>query len=147
MKIIAALTVPVLTLGMGVLATSPASAHTPDISADCNGVHLGATAYDASMPNRWSVTIDGTTQSGTFGSSFDQTFPVPQDGATTAWSAFVEAADGSYHGEGSGTVGPCADPARRRLPGPAGSRSPPARSAPRRRTSSGVSSRCSTAAT
>ena len=111
MKIVAALIVPVITLGVSGLATSPASAHTPDISADCNGVHVGATAYDASMQNHWSVTIDGTTQSGTFGSSFDQTFPVPQDGTTVAWSAFVEAADGSYHGQNSGTVGPCGTPA------------------------------------
>ena len=110
MKIIAALAVPVLALGAGVLATSPASAHTPSISADCNGVHVSATAYDPSMQNRWSVTIDGTTQSGTFGSSFDQTFPVPQDGTAVAWSAYVEAADGSYHGDGSGSVGPCGTP-------------------------------------
>ena len=122
MRFIAALTVPVLTLGTAVLVASPASAHTPSISADCGGVHVGATAYDAGMQNRWSVTIDGVTQSGTFGASFDQTFPVPQDGATTDWSAFVEAADGSYHGEGAGTVGPCGTPpptdACADLPGP-----------------------------
>jgi hypothetical protein len=110
MKIIAALAAPVLALGGSVLATSPASAHTPGISADCNGVHVGATAYDSSMQNRWSVTIAGVTRSGTFGSSFDQTFPVPQDGTTVAWSAYVEAEDGSYHGDGSGTVGPCGTP-------------------------------------
>lgn len=111
MKIIALLAVPVMTAGMSMLATSPASAHTPSISADCNGVHVSGTAYDPSMQNRWSVTIDGATQSGTFGESFDQTFPVPQDGATATWSAYVEAADGSYHGDGSGTVGPCGGPA------------------------------------
>jgi hypothetical protein len=110
MKIIAALAVPVLAVGASVLTTSPASAHTPGISADCNGVHVSATAYDSTMQNRWSVTIDGATQSGTFGSSFDQTFPVPQDGSTVAWSASVEAEDGSYHGEDSGTVGPCGTP-------------------------------------
>jgi hypothetical protein len=111
MKIIAALIVPVMTLGVGALTVSPAAAHTPDISADCNGVHVGATAYDADQQNRWSVTIGGATQSGTFGSSFDQTFPVPQNGATTTWSAFVEAEDGSFHGEQSGAVGPCGTPA------------------------------------
>ncbi|NYD40590.1 hypothetical protein [Nocardioides panaciterrulae] len=110
MRIIAALTVPVLSLGATVLTTLPASAHTPEISADCGGVHVGATAYDANMPNRWSVTIDGVTQDGTFGSSFDRTFPVPQDGTAVDWSAFVEAADGSYHGEDAGTVGPCGTP-------------------------------------
>jgi hypothetical protein len=110
MKIIAALAVPVLAVGAGVLTSAPASAHTPGISADCNGVHVSATAYDPNMQNHWSVTIDGATQSGTFGSSFDQTFPVPQDGSTVAWSASVEAEDGSYHGEDSGTVGPCGTP-------------------------------------
>lgn len=110
MKLIAALTVPVLALGASVLVAAPASAHTPTISADCGGVHVSATAYDATLPNRWSVTIDGATQSGTFGDSFDQTFPVPQDGSTVPWSAFVEAADGTYHGEDAGTVGPCGAP-------------------------------------
>lgn len=110
MKIIAALTVPVLAVGFGALTAAPASAHTPNISATCSGVHIGATAYDANMANRWSVTIDGVTQNGTFGDSLDQTFPVPQDGATTTWSAFVEAADGSYHGGNNGQVGPCGTP-------------------------------------
>jgi hypothetical protein len=109
-KIIAALAVPVMALGIGAVSASPASAHTPDISASCSGVHVGATAYDGALANHWSVTINGATQSGTFGASFDQTFPVPQSGATTQWSAFVEAADGSYHGDGSGTVGPCGTP-------------------------------------
>lgn len=110
MKIIAALSVPVLAVGLGALVASPASAHTPNISASCSGVHLGATAYDGGMANRWSVTIDGATRSGTFGSSVDQTFPVPQEGATTSWSAYVEAADGTYHFDEAGTVGPCGTP-------------------------------------
>ena len=110
MKLIAALSVPVLAVGFGALIASPASAHTPDIDASCGGVHVGATAYDANMANRWSVTINGTTQSGTFGASFDQTFPVPQGGATSTWSAFVEAADGTYHTDQSGSVGPCGTP-------------------------------------
>src|SRR4051794_41135217 len=108
MKLIAALCVPVLlTMGLGAFVASPASAHTPAVSASCSGVHVGGTGYDAGMANRWSVTINGATQSGTFGASFDQTFPVPQGGATSTWSAFVEAADGTYPGDGSGSVGPC----------------------------------------
>jgi hypothetical protein len=110
MKLIAALTVPVLALGASILSAAPASAHTPAISAGCAGVHLSATSYDATLPNRWSVTIGGTTQSGTFGDSFDQTFPVPQDGSTVPWSAFIEASDGTYHGQDAGTVGPCGAP-------------------------------------
>lgn len=110
MRFIAALSVPVLVAGFGAVIAAPASAHTPDISASCSGVHVGATAYDADQANRWSVTINGVTQTGTFGESLDQTFPVPQDGATSTWSAFVEAADGSYRGAGSGDVGPCGTP-------------------------------------
>ena len=110
MRFIAALSVPVLAAGFGAVVVSPASAHTPNISASCSGVHVGATAYDAGMANRWSVTINGATQTGEFASSLDQTFPVPQDGATTTWSAFVEAADGTYHMDQSGTVGPCGTP-------------------------------------
>lgn len=110
MKLFAVVTASVISAGTSLLVMSPASAHTPAISADCNGVHVGATAYDAGMANRWSVTIGGVTQTGTFGASLDQTFPVPQNGATTPWSAYVEAADGSYHGERSGTVGPCGTP-------------------------------------
>lgn len=100
----------IATLGMTWLGASPASAHTPAIGADCSGVHVQATAYDAGQQNQWSVTIGGDTQSGTFGASFDQTFPVPQDGATTSWSASVAAEDGSYRGDDSGSVGPCGTP-------------------------------------
>ncbi|WP_243059018.1 hypothetical protein [Nocardioides sp. SR21] len=110
MRLIAAPLAAVVATGFGVLLAAPASAHTPDISASCAGVHVGATAYDADQANRWSVTINGVTQTGTFGASVDQTFPVPQDGATSTWSAFVEAADGSYHGGESGEVGPCGAP-------------------------------------
>ncbi|GAB3771557.1 hypothetical protein FB382_000204 [Nocardioides ginsengisegetis] len=111
MKIYAVIAASVATLGASLLVAGPAEAHTPNFSATCDGVHVGATAYDAAMQNHWSVTIDGATQSGTFGSSFDQTFPVPQDGATTAWSAVVEAEDGTYHFADSGSVGPCGTPA------------------------------------
>jgi hypothetical protein len=109
-KTIGALVVLFMALGLGVLSASSASAHTPRISASCDGVHLAATAYDPGIANRWSVTIDGVTEVGTFGAAFDQTFPVPQDGATTSWSALIEAADGSFRGSGSGEVGPCGTP-------------------------------------
>ena len=110
MKIVIAIAMSVATVAMTWLGASPASAHTPVISADCAGVHVQATAYDAGQQNQWSVTIGGATQSGTFGASFDQTFPVPQDGATTSWSASASAQDGSYPGQGSGSVGPCGTP-------------------------------------
>ncbi|HYF72273.1 MAG TPA: hypothetical protein VD864_05605 [Nocardioides sp.] len=110
MKLFAVLTASVVSLGASLLAMSPASAHTPAITADCNGVRVAATAYDPGMANRWSVTIGGVTQTGTFGATLDQTFPVPQNGATTPWSAYVEAADGTFRGQRSGSVGPCGTP-------------------------------------
>lgn len=110
MKIVMAFAISLATVGMTWIGATPASAHTPVISADCSGVHVKATAYDAGQANKWSVTIGGVTQSGTFGASFNQSFPVPQDGATTSWSANVSAGDGSYPGQGSGSVGPCGTP-------------------------------------
>jgi len=93
-------------LGLAVTATA-ASAHTPGISADCSGVHLSASSYEAGA-NTWTATIGGTTQSGTFDDSFSQTFPLPQAGATTSWSARIAAYDGTYDsGVQSGVVGPC----------------------------------------
>jgi hypothetical protein len=94
-------------LGLAVTAAT-ASAHTPSISADCSGVHLDATSYDSGGANTWTVTIGGATQSGTFGTSFSETFPVPQAGATTSWSARVASYDGTYDsGVQSGSVGRC----------------------------------------
>lgn len=96
-------------LGGQVLLASPASAHTAEVTADCDGVRVHGENYDGSADNRWSVTIDGETTTGTFGDSVDKVLPVPQGGATTDWSGFVEAEDGSYHFDGSGTVGPCGE--------------------------------------
>jgi hypothetical protein len=110
MKLVRLLTALVVSVGLSVVVVAPASAHTPSLSADCSGVHLSGTNYDPEMTNRWSVTINGVTHDGTFGSSFQQTFPVPQDGTTTTWSGYVEAEDGSYHGEDAGSVGPCGTP-------------------------------------
>ena len=75
-----------VTLGLGgMLATAEvASAHVPAITADCSGLVLHATDYDASQANVWSYTL-GTDApvSGTFGASYDATIPLPQGGATT----------------------------------------------------------------
>ena len=93
-------------LGLAV-TTAVASAHTPSISADCSGVHLAAESYETGA-NTWTATIGGTTQSGTFDTSFAHTFALPQAGATTSWSARIAAYDGSYDsGVQSGVVGPC----------------------------------------
>lgn len=97
-------------LGTVVGTATSASAHTSTFSADCNGVVLHAQSYDGSKANKWSVTIGGSTQSGTFGATYDNTFPVPQAGATTSWSAVIEAYDGNYKFTDSGSVGPCGTP-------------------------------------
>jgi LPXTG-motif cell wall-anchored protein len=92
-----------------VFLASPVSAHTPGVSASCDGIRVQGSNYEADKANLWSVTVGGTETHGTFAGSLDHTVPVPQGGATTTWSAYVEAADGGYHGEGSGTVGPCGE--------------------------------------
>lgn len=84
--------------------------HTSNFGANCDGIVLHAESYDDSAQNIWSLTKNGVTRTGTFGSSFDRTFTVPQNGKTTDWSAYIEAEDGSYHFEDSGSVGPCGTP-------------------------------------
>lgn len=101
-----------LTLGVGAalgLGVSSASAHVPSISASCAGVVVSGTQYDAAKVNHWTVTVGGVPTSGTFGASFTQTIPVPQDGATTYWTAIVEDQDNTpkYTEALSGNVGPC----------------------------------------
>lgn len=103
--------IPVLVaLGLfSIVLASPTSAHTPSISATCDGVVLKASAYDGNKINKWSVIIDGETQNGTFGASLNKTFDVPQGGKTTQWSATIQAHDGSFKESKSGSVGPCGD--------------------------------------
>jgi len=101
---------------IGILApatvlASPAPAHTPDISASCQGVVLKADSYEGNKSNKWTVTVDGKTDSGTFGSSLNKVIPVPQNGKTTSWSATIQAEDGGFKQSKSGSVGPCGEPA------------------------------------
>jgi hypothetical protein len=86
-----------------------ASAHTAVLSASCEGVVVDATNFDADETNRWSVTINGETQSGTFGAEFYKVFPVLKGGQTTSWSGWVEDEQGVYVFENSGVVGPCGE--------------------------------------
>lgn len=101
--------VTALLLGAGI-AVGPvltASAHTPSISASCSGVVLKATAYGSKATNKYSVTIGGKTSIGTFGASLNKTFPVPNNGETTSWSALISDENGGYSEHKSGVVGPC----------------------------------------
>ena len=66
-------------------------------------------AQDAKT-NTVTVSINGAVSMFTFGTSFNRTFPVPQDGAITEWSVVVDAHDGDqYDVRKSGTVGPCGE--------------------------------------
>lgn len=100
-------------LGLGAIMTPATSAveqrHESTFTASCIGIGLHAESYDGSVDNVWSITRNGVTKTGTFGDSFDRTFKVRQNGETTEWSAFIEAADGSYHFEDSGSIGPCGE--------------------------------------
>jgi hypothetical protein len=99
----------ILFLAAGIILAVGAFGHTPNGTADCDGVHASASAYDGGQANRYSAQVGDQSFSGTFGDSLDKTFPVPQGGATTTWSVHIEAADGSYPGDFGGTVGPCGD--------------------------------------
>lgn len=89
------------------LGAASASAHVPSISASCSGVVLTATDYDGNKQNDWTATVGGVTTSGHFGSSLSKTIAVAQGGATTSWSATIQAFDGSYKDSEHGSVGPC----------------------------------------
>jgi hypothetical protein len=99
----------VMLTGMVAVGATPVYAHVPSIKGTCTGIELKATDYDAGKPNKWTATIDGKTQSGTFGATLDKTLVVPQDGATTDWSAHIEGYDGKFPLTESGKVGPCGD--------------------------------------
>lgn len=96
-------------LGIVVVGASTASAHTPNINATCNGVVVNGTSYGNDGFD-WSITVDGSTTTGHFGDSGTQTVPVPQGGATTSWSASIDAPGTQYDDAKSGSVGPCGQP-------------------------------------
>ena len=102
----------VAVLGMAFLA-SPASAHTPSAGASCSGVTATGTGYEAGDTNTLGVRIDGgqwTTKE--FSVTDTLTIPVPQDGQTHTWEAYVDTsnANPAYSHDYSGSVGPCGSP-------------------------------------
>lgn len=106
-KIILLTLTALLTLGMLLIAPSAASAHTPSITATCDGIVLSATSYDGDKDNKWYVKVGDAVSEGKFGESYSRTFPVAQQGKSTSWSATIQAHDGSFKESKSGTVGPC----------------------------------------
>lgn len=91
---------------------APAQAHTPAITVTCDGVVLHATNYDPNALNKWTVSLDGVVQSGTFGASLDKVIPVPQDGKTTTVGAQITDVNETpaYSQAFAGPVGPCGTP-------------------------------------
>lgn len=89
---------------------TPAQAHAANGGASCSGAVLEAGSYDGAQANRYTLTVDDDTVTGTFGESVRETVAVPQDGAVHTWSYTVEAFDGSYQFADSGQVGPCGTP-------------------------------------
>lgn len=100
-----ALTSGVLVIGVA----GPASAHKTHFGGDCDGVWIDAQDYKSHLDNIWSITIDGKTQSGTFGSTFNMRFAVPQNGEEIEWSAYTKQPDGDHYWDYEDTVGPCGD--------------------------------------
>lgn len=99
-----------LVVGITVGVAGPAIAHNPHIVADCaTGVHVFGDSYDGNKLNTWDINIGGTDHSGTFGNSVDQTFPLPQGGATTHVTASIADADhtAAYSDSIDKNIGPC----------------------------------------
>lgn len=91
-----------------------AAAHTPVVSANCQGVTVNLTSYEGpSSNNKLTVFIDGgAPYFVNFGSSYSFTYPVPQNGATSSWSVTIDANLNTgnataYDKTFTGRVGPC----------------------------------------
>ena len=99
----------VLGVGMIVIGTSTASAHTNNSSGSCAGVNASASGYELGDTNTLTVLIDGAQVFTVvdFGTSFNQTFPVPQDSAVHSWAVVIDSSDDQWDDTNSGSVGPC----------------------------------------
>ncbi|MFE2542132.1 LAETG motif-containing sortase-dependent surface protein [Actinacidiphila glaucinigra] len=96
-------------IGLGLCAT-PASAHTPNWSADCAKVEIHLKAYNGGVKNTVTLTADGKDllPTETFGSSFDKTIDLPAHTAEVKLHLSVKAGDGDrYSFEGDKTAPVC----------------------------------------
>lgn len=107
-KLLAGGTLAVLALGGMVATAAPASAHTPNVSADCGVVNVDLQAYRGADVT---VVIDGeTTEHTSFRSDFVKQYELSLD-APHEWSVNVEALDnGRYDYEQSGSLEACEVP-------------------------------------
>ncbi|MEU1618370.1 LAETG motif-containing sortase-dependent surface protein [Streptomyces sp. NPDC005722] len=84
-------------IGLGLCAT-PASAHTPNWSADCSKVEVHLKAYNGGVKNTVTITADGKDLlTETFGSSFDQSVDLPAHSAEVKLHLSVKAGDGDRY--------------------------------------------------
>ncbi|MEO5950785.1 MAG: hypothetical protein ABIQ04_05035 [Candidatus Saccharimonadales bacterium] len=93
--------------------TGSASAHTPNVSASCDGVVVNLTDYvqdnTRSHKNTVSISVDGAVveSNPNFGTSYSKTVSIPQDTSTHTWAVDVTSWDNVGEVHRSGTVGPC----------------------------------------
>ena len=100
----------VIAVGIGTLVfgASTASAHENNSSATCAGINASASGYELVDTNTLTVFIDGAQVfTADFGTGFNQTFPVPQDGAVHSWTVVIDSSDDQWDVTNSGQVGPC----------------------------------------
>ena len=108
LKIFALLAI-LLTGVLVMIGASSASAHTPSISASCEGVVVSGTNYGEAGFD-YSITVGNNAPvTGHIGNNGSKTVAVPQEGATTTWSASIDAPENQYDANGSGSVGPCGE--------------------------------------
>ncbi|MCW2751786.1 MAG: hypothetical protein JWR83_2896, partial [Aeromicrobium sp.] len=94
---------------------SSASAHTPSVSATCDGVTVSGVNYEAGDTNTLSVSVSGGgSDSKTFSTAGSATASVPQDGVAHTYTAYVHTtnANAAYSHDYSGSVGPCGAPTK-----------------------------------
>jgi len=104
----------IATLATGALA-SPAIAHTPSASADCETltVHLVSyqTTNDDPTPNVVTVSVDGTEVANTrFGGSFDAKYPLGDKTIEHKWIVQIDALGTQYDRNFYGTSTACTPP-------------------------------------
>lgn len=112
-KLLAGLSTVVLALGMVVLTSAPASAHTPSIKADCQKLTVDLKSYKSwhngdSTPNTVTVTIDGTVvQTAEFGESFWKQYSFTQGASSHTYRVQITTPDGYNLDTGTKTVSGC----------------------------------------
>lgn len=110
-KLLAGGTLAVLAFGGMIATAAPASAHTPNVSADCGAVNVDLRAYQGAD---LTVVIDDVTiEELTFDHEWVKTYEVSRD-AAHEWSVDVVAHDTNqyknYDFQDSGTTEPCETP-------------------------------------